>query len=981
MSSFSLRRLFTTMFCVGSLVTLTAGMSGCTDDDPECTTRSDCNFGKVCENNKCVNEFFECIPDDKADTCGEGRYCSPDLFECVPGCGADVECGDGQVCRNNRCQQRPDCSRDEDCGVGKFCNAQSVCEDKGLQCRNVLDVCEPGSPTRQGFICTNLGTGDGPRCYNRCEERDVCSPALNQNTGEPILQYSLERVCPAGSFCINGSACAPSQCDGPVKGKAQCDALFPETGGNCVQKTSGNTQYPEVFYVCEAAGMVEDGQPCGGGGAIGGGMACRAGRTCVNRVGLFNLSGGQGPSPFCAKACDSDLECGVNERCVGDDEGTFGGAGICTERCEPFNLDIDQCSEGKKCFPVSSEDGICIDLIPPGPKAAYDACSGDDVCPSGTLCVAGTCSPQCDPTLPSQDERDATCQGGNPKAYVKVLHLAQGAGPVDVYVDGTRILDDFAFDAIGEGENGRFLVLDPGEHVVTLYAGTDEDRASVLTSQTLMVEGNKAYYISALLADNPTSVVQLVAFNDDRVVAEPAEQQAILRVVHNVEGAGNVDVVATAANADVSVEANQVVLVENFAFGSATGYTNLDAGSYDIYIFPAGSARSNITASAAFTGVTVEAGVRGSAIAYGNLGQNNTRTPGLKVVPHKAYTFIPRSGGYCFNLAPGNGQDTTPSWGVCFQKCEGGIADYGSGACDGDGFPACQPFGTNLSVCFEKGEAKLGEACQDDGCEDGLFCDLKGDGTGTCRSYCTLGNVTNPNLAGCDAAKGEQCMPSDRINGLGECRLPCTPDTPGSFTSASCPEGQKTCRPTNGNYYCHPSGDVAVGTECAGGDADLTLDCAPGAMCVRNVLVPDNGFTRWLEAHFGTDPGETATCRNVCRPFLPEGETDCPQGFACAPIMPFQDIVVDAGVCVESTTVNEDDSCEEVSKMCGDGAICTTATTEPNATTGLCEQSGSCLRLCDPTTKLGCPSGQRCRELGSQDNRSLVFGVYGICRE
>ena len=60
---------------------------------------------------------------------------------------------------------------------------------------------------------------------------------------------------------------------------------------------------------------------------------------------------------------------------------------------------------------------------------------------------------------------------------------------------------------------------------------------------------------------------------------------------------------------------------------------------------------------------------------------------------------------------------------------------------------------------------------------------------------------------------------------------------------------------------------------------------------------------------------------------------DCGEGFGCAPILPTQDINVVAGVCLPSTAVAADDSCEEVSRMCGDGAFCTTADTIPNATT------------------------------------------------
>lgn len=978
-------------------------VAGCTDDQQDgCKTSNDCPFGQTCQAGKCEVFLGECDPTGE-NTCGVGNYCTED-FLCEAGCANNAGCATGQQCVNNVCRAQVECTTDAQCGDGSFCSDTGQCRALNGQCRFVGEVCVPGEKTAMGFVCSNYG--DGPRCYERCQQRDICTPAFNQNTGDPIYRYSQEGTCPQGSACDDrGIGCIPSQCEGPILGQATCNALFPETGGSCVQVVNANPNYPTVRYQCERAGTLEDGASCGGGGIGGGGGACKPGRTCVRRVGLFSLGQANGPQPFCAKACDADIQCGVNERCVGNDEGTFGGAGICTERCDPFSVDVNQCSDGKKCFPISSEDGICTDLIPPGPKKPYDSCvdGGDAVCPSGTLCVSGQCLPQCDPTRASQAERDATCPGGarDLRSYVKVLHLASGAGKVDVYVDGAKILDGFDFEALGQAGDDWFTLM-PGEHTVEVYADTDEARANAAVSVTLDLEANQGYFVSAVPATE--SGVTAVAARALRIAPalNEMEMKATLNVVHNVQGAGNVDVVAVAANADVAVEANQVELATNFAFGGVSEFTTVDAGSFDVYVFPTGAARTTLTAAATFKNIAITANQRISAFAYGSVSPNNPITPGLKAVAHQDFSFIPTSGGYCFNLAPNNNQDTTPSWGICFQKCENGVADYGKpGVCNGDGNPTCRPFGREISVCFNEGPAKGGEACgsvcrgaangactnvETVDCDEGFFCDetgaatptTVGAGTGVCRSYCTIGNATSEHLEGCKGQ--EQCMPSSLVRGLGECRLPCTPDAPGSFKSPSCPANQQTCRPDDGNFYCQASGTIAVGEQCAGGDESLSDSCAAGSLCVRNVGHPEAGLTAYINAFFGTEPNETATCRDLCRPFLPQGQSDCGPDFGCMPIMPTQDIVRDVGVCMPKTQVTGDD-CTDIGQMCGDGAICTENNRTYDTSLNVCIQTGTCLRFCDPTTKLGCGQGQRCRELGSQDSRSLVFGVFGLCED
>ena len=118
-------------------------------------------------------------------------------------------------------------------------------------------------------------------------------------------------------------------------------------------------------------------------------------------------------------------------------------------------------------------------------------------------------------------------------------------------------------------------------------------------------------------------------------------------------------------------------------------------------------------------------------------------------------------------------------------------------------------------------------------------------------------------------------MRNGLISGLGECRLACTPQTPGDFQDPSCPVSQRTCYPEDGNFYCRSS-DAAnpVGTQCEGGEIENELGCAAGALCARNVKIIDNSFRKLTDVFLGPNLGinETSECRQTCRPFLAREE-------------------------------------------------------------------------------------------------------------
>lgn len=992
-----------------------------------CRTTSDCGDNQVCEAEQCVNIPNSC--EDDGD-CPGSLKCKDNT--CVLECASNEDCNGGRVCGDGG--QCRDCLGDDECDAGQVCSS-GRCAVLEAQCNEVGQACTPGAPTRIGFDCGRFEGEVGYTCKESCRTVDICTPGIYEGDPGAVLYFDGQ-TCTAGSICeqtVDGfRACRRSDCTDPVVGQVECAdvvqreqanaascssdedcagdltckdglcTLFPN-GANCnpVNRTKtatvprganlGSVIVDDTAFICEPAGVAQEGEQCGGEPTLANPnpAKCAEGLTCVNEFGLFGLNGG-----VCQRPCTSDLQCNPDEQCIGEDTETeFNTVGICGQRCEPFTVDADACPAGTKCLAISAEDGMCTDLLPePGPSEVYGPCpNGDADCPNGTICLnlgEGRCLPQCDPTLRTQEDSDAQCFGGNPKAYVKFVHAAQRGGTVNIFIDGVLVVDGLeSFNTADDG--GTWIEVEPGVHTVDIARGMGNNRIS-LQVVDVDFEANTASFMTILPQDGTPSL-DLVAFEDQRIVSPPSGTNARFRIAHGVVGVADVDIVATARGADVSLPNNQVELFTGLAFGETTPYLDVNGGTYDVYVFNAGDTRSAATAQAVFSDTMLAPGYLGTVIAYGLTEGSDPRTPGLYTVEYERFQDIPVTPGYCYDLNQGTSDPTRPSTGVCFQTCPT-YKDYGTGTCT-EANDACQPFGDDISVCFVQGAAQVGEACGGaDGieCTPGSFCDEKGDGTGTCRSYCTVdGFEDNGNLVGCQG--DEVCMPNADIGGLGECRLPCEPDMPGVFKDSDCPAGQQTCRPDPANnFYCGPSGDVAINAECVGGDTSPTsfTGCEAGSLCTRDILVPDSGFQPLLESFLSTLGGEVGSCRQICRPFLPWGESDCPDGYACNPLMPTQEVNTNAGICLPTVSqVGSDTDPEfcpgdEVGRLCGDAAFCVTeSTNEDNGNDLTCDRTANCFYLCDPASGAGCPPDKECANLGSTDVPSYFVGVYGICRD
>lgn len=148
-------------------------------------------------------------------------------------------------------------------------------------------------------------------------------------------------------------------------------------------------------------------------------------------------------------------------------------------------------------------------------------------------------------------------------AQVRVAHLSPDAPNVDVWVDGSVVLEDVPFQAVS-----GYLELAEGEHNVKVTpAGAT---TPVVIDANVTLDGGTAYTVAAtgLLGSNDLQPIVLV---DD---VTPANGVAHVRFVHASPDAPAVNVGVT----------NGPVLFSDISFRSAGDYVSVGQGTYDLAV-------------------------------------------------------------------------------------------------------------------------------------------------------------------------------------------------------------------------------------------------------------------------------------------------------------------------------------------------------------------------------------------------------------
>ena len=175
----------------------------------------------------------------------------------------------------------------------------------------------------------------------------------------------------------------------------------------------------------------------------------------------------------------------------------------------------------------------------------------------------------------------SAAQGGS-SAFVRVVHASPGAGTVDVFVDGSKLLNNFKFGTVT-----GYVNVPAGAHKIQVAPAGQGAGAAVIT-QTVSVRAGVPYTVAAV--GTKSSGFSLVAFGDNNLLSG---SMAKVRVYHLSPDAG-----------PVNVAAGGKTVISGLTYQKASDYLSLAPGSYTF----------NVTATQAGATVPVSATLKKATV-------------------------------------------------------------------------------------------------------------------------------------------------------------------------------------------------------------------------------------------------------------------------------------------------------------------------------------------------------------------------------
>lgn len=168
--------------------------------------------------------------------------------------------------------------------------------------------------------------------------------------------------------------------------------------------------------------------------------------------------------------------------------------------------------------------------------------------------------------------------GNDPFARVQFIHNIPDAGPVDVYLDDARWLDDLDFRAATP-----FKLLPSGTHKLDIVAGADTTNSAPLATDQFAVV-HEAYYVVAAQGHRsaPALIVQ------DQVRGTSASGDAEFFIIHGAPDTGPLDIRLRDPAKDNAVVS---LLQNNLAFGQTSIYIRLAPTEYNFEVTTADNSR------------------------------------------------------------------------------------------------------------------------------------------------------------------------------------------------------------------------------------------------------------------------------------------------------------------------------------------------------------------------------------------------------
>lgn len=342
----------------------------------------------------------DCGPCDAGSGCVEDDDCASAL--CLDGVP------DGDAEGDRRCEA---CERADDCGDGRYC-------DDGV-CRATLDlgeVCEASEDCASGFCA------DGVCCDGACD--GACEACSAEGACETVAD---DTPCDGdGLFCTGVEVCLSGACVSPgdpcpgADGDADCSETCDEAADSCSAPDGAGLPCDDGLFctatdVCNAAGICfGSGAACPG--ADGDGDCTESCNEAADDCSLPDpVDSACNDGLFCTRAdsCNATGTCvGSGDPCPGADgdadcsEGCDEGTDSCTANdaagafCDDGNFcdGADTCNGSGACVgagnpcPGADGDADCTETC----NEIADACTAADpdgsTCGATSLCEAGTCT-------------------------------------------------------------------------------------------------------------------------------------------------------------------------------------------------------------------------------------------------------------------------------------------------------------------------------------------------------------------------------------------------------------------------------------------------------------------------------------------------------------------------------------------------------------------------------------------------------------
>lgn len=890
-------------------------------------------------------------------------------------CGLTEQCVQGTCVGITDVVCIPSCGDDQTCNRGDCVDVVDVCTAPG-------QFCEPREPINGDFFCIDwdgFTQGSVALCSSPCSTEGACGEGeacfVLSGLDEPACQVQSD--CGVGRLCLQNkcaaAACRPAECLGILDGAASCSRTYKDDpafalGANCAQ-LDVNT--------CVPAGPRNPGEAC-------------VDLEVAQANGDFSQTCGQGLGCLngrCQTPCATDDACDGEQVCISADQDLLGtGLGFCGTPCAPFTS--DSCEGGQKCYPVSGQIGYCVDA---GPKRVFELCTPESFeCEEGTWCVPeaqgqARCMAMCNLTVAppegettvtpvDQLQRDATCPQPDDQAvsFLRVLHLAQGLGPVDIYADrGVMPLaqgvepGEIASFSMGMSSL-EYTALDPGTHVIEVrLAGAPAQSAPVL-ERSLSLQRDQGHVLT--LGDTPAS-------QSERVVSFSTQAQARaegVRVVQSAPDVSGVDVVVYPFQ-QPQLLGSPVVLAQNVSARTWSSRVGIASGSYRAILWPQGSPQDSIEQALFVSDALVLTNAAQQELrVWGTLNPNDTLALQVDVRASNAPPE-PKLGPAPLSCSSFGNQ----VFGACEQVCQGPRA-YGADVCDGEGL-GCTPverggFGEWVSLCKPFGEVPLGGACSprttnlSNSCGEGAYCLTYGNAApnydallpGRCAAYCDAQGEIDE----LSCPQQESCQRLDSEFDVGRCGFACEPT--GEYSAPNCPDGLGKCLPRSSEVtradgssgvetlqaFCSASGVSTSGMPCG------STTCVPGTECLFPRSAQTALVSTLLSPYFGGG-GQPASCTPQCDPF--DGVASnvrCGEDETCLVNFPWSADVGHCAPIVERAVPFG--PCSRPGESCGDDSVCVLDGATP-----------FCLRLCQYTGGPGvgvsnqstCPLGYECGNL------------------